>query len=275
PRHRREPRGLPAPRRAARARDERRRLPAARQDRAPRARALLRRHLDRGRVRRRQAGGDRLPSRSRRPRRSARRRVDGGRSPRVRRGRPPAAGTLRRVDRSWRTRPAGGQPSPPASDRPLTARADRGLTALSSAGFERRLCVRARASSAGFAGATDPGGSVRKGGKAPLRVKLAAAPVKHLTPAPVVVAARLAATGEIGRRGHHLVVSAVARRCMGLAPAHVEDLQAWVSVGFTAWTVRAGDGRGVRNELRHRSLARLRIAISLYSSVPSATCKTY
>src|SRR5438034_598250 len=31
----------------------------------------------------------------------------------------------------------------------------------------------------------------------------------------------------------------------------------------------------LRNELRHRSLARLRIAISLYSSVPSAPCKTY
>jgi len=81
----------------------------------------------------------------------------------------------------------------------------------------------------------DSGGGSEGAVEAPFD-DLAAAPtpVQHLAPAPVVVTARLGATREIGRGGHDLVVSAVARRGMRLAPAHVEDLQAGIGVGFTA-----------------------------------------
>src|SRR2546428_13249988 len=87
---------------------------------------------------------------------------------------------------------------------------------------------------------------------------LAAAPtpVQHLAPAPVVVTARLGATREIGRGGHDLVVSAVARRGMRLAPAHAEDLQAGIRRRLTARTIRARHRRAGRNALPHRSLAR-------------------
>src|SRR5207247_10779949 len=98
----------------------------------------------------------------------------------------------------------------------------------------------------------DSGGGSEGAVEAPFD-DLAAAPtpVQHLAPAPVVVTARLGATREIGRGGHDLVVSAVARRGMRLAPAHVEDVQAGIGVGFTAGTIRARNGRVLRNALRN------------------------
>src|SRR5207247_1100896 len=190
PRHRREPRAPPAPGDPARARDQRRCLPAARQDRAPRPWALLRRRPDRGRVRRRQARGDRLSSRPPGARRAARGGVDGGRSPRVRRGRCPTAGIARRVDRSGWPRPPGGKPSPPPPGRPFAARVGRS-PGLSPAPPQRRVGVRALALPA----QPDSGGGSEGAVEAPFD-DLAAAPtpVQHLAPAPVVVTARLGAT---------------------------------------------------------------------------------
>src|SRR5207245_3407639 len=111
-------------------------------------------------------------------------------------------------------------------------------------GFERGLCPRNPARGRHRRGPSRP----------PPNILAAAPPVDHLAPAPVVIAARLGAPGKIGRGDHRLVVGAVARRGVGLAPAYVEDLQARVRVGLTTGTIRSGNGRGVRNELRHRSL---------------------
>src|SRR5207302_9934854 len=102
-----------------------------------------------------------------------------------------------------------------------------------------------------------------------------ASSVENLAPAPVVVPARLRASRQVGRGAHHGVVEAVAHRRVGFAPAHVEDLAAWVRFGLTARTVRAGNRGGVRDEIRHRSVASARIAISLQSSVALPPCKTY
>src|SRR5207245_4816342 len=88
-----------------------------------------------------------------------------------------------------------------------------------------------------------------------------AAAVEYVAPAPVVVAARLGAPRQVRGRGHHFVVGAVTRRRVGFAPAHVENLLARVGIRLTTGTVGAGDTRSVREVVRHRSMARISIAI--------------
>src|SRR5262249_30849827 len=77
--------------------------------------------------------------------------------------------------------------------------------------------------------------------------------VQDVAPASVVVAARLGASRKVRGRGHHFVFGAVARRKVGFAPTHVENLKAGVGVGLAAGTVRAGNTRCVRKVIRHRS----------------------
>ena len=88
-----------------------------------------------------------------------------------------------------------------------------------------------------------------------------AATVEYVAPAPVVVASRLGAPREVRGRGHQFVVGAVTRRRVGFAPPHVENFLARVGIRLTAGTVRAGDTRSFREVVRHRSMARIDIAI--------------
>src|SRR2546428_12935674 len=103
-------------------------------------------------------------------------------------------------------------------------------------------------------------GGGHRGGPAspPPNILGAAPPVVHLAPAPIVVAARLGATGKIGRGDHRLVAGAVARRGVGLAPAYGQVLRARAGAGPPTGTIASGSGRGGRNELRERSRPRAR-----------------
>jgi hypothetical protein len=85
--------------------------------------------------------------------------------------------------------------------------------------------------------------------------------VEELTPPAIGLAASLGASRQEGFRGHDGVFGAVARRCMGIAPANVEDLTSGISSGLAARTVGAGDAGRVGDELRHRILARSLFAI--------------
>ena len=85
--------------------------------------------------------------------------------------------------------------------------------------------------------------------------------MEDVAPAPVVVAAGLGASRQIRGGGHHFVIGAITRRRVGFAPAHVEDFLARVGVRLTTGTVGAGDTWSVREAVRHRSMARISIAI--------------
>src|SRR5712691_11216492 len=77
----------------------------------------------------------------------------------------------------------------------------------------------------------------------------------QLTPASIVVAARLRATREKRLRPHRAVVGAVPRGRVRRAPADVEDLTARIGVWLTIRTVGTSDSGGVRQEVRHRPIA--------------------
>jgi hypothetical protein len=83
----------------------------------------------------------------------------------------------------------------------------------------------------------------------------------QLTPASVVVAARLRAAREKRLGPHRSIVGAVPRGRMRRAVANVEDFAAGIGVRLTVWAVGTSDSRGVRKEVRHRSMARRAIAI--------------
>ena len=83
----------------------------------------------------------------------------------------------------------------------------------------------------------------------------------QLTPAAVVVAARLRATRKESLRPHRGIVGAIPRGRVRRAVANVEDFTAGVGVWLTIWAVGTSDSRGVRKEVRHRSMARKSVAI--------------
>jgi len=83
----------------------------------------------------------------------------------------------------------------------------------------------------------------------------------QLTPASVVVAARFRAAREERLRPHRAIVGAVPRGRVRRAVTNVEDFTAGIGVRLTVWAVRTSDSRGVRKEVRHRSMARRAIAI--------------
>src|SRR5262245_56352004 len=92
------------------------------------------------------------------------------------------------------------------------------------------------------------------------------APVQELAPAPVGVSAGLRAPGEERFGRHDGVVTAFTRGRVGVAPAHVEDFPRGIGVWLAARTVRAGDDCGVREKLRHRTVARMCFAIKIHAS---------
>jgi len=83
----------------------------------------------------------------------------------------------------------------------------------------------------------------------------------QLTPAAVVVAARLRAAREEGFRPHRSVVGAVPRGRVRRAVANVEDFTARIGIRLTIGAVGTSDSGGVRKEVRHRSMARKAVAI--------------
>ena len=83
----------------------------------------------------------------------------------------------------------------------------------------------------------------------------------QLTPAPIVVAARLRAAREKGLRPHRAVVGAAPRGRVRRAVANVEDLTAGIGIRLTVGAVWTSDSGGVRKEVRHRSMARKSVAI--------------
>jgi hypothetical protein len=83
----------------------------------------------------------------------------------------------------------------------------------------------------------------------------------QLTPASVVVAARLRTAREKRLRPHRGIVGAVPRGRMRRAVPHVEDFTAGISVRLTIRAVGTSDSGGVRKEVRHRSMARIAVAI--------------
>jgi hypothetical protein len=83
----------------------------------------------------------------------------------------------------------------------------------------------------------------------------------QLAPASVVVAARLRAAREKRLRSHRTVLGAVPRGRVRRAPADVEDLSARISVWLAIGAVGTSDSRGVREEVRHRSVAMKSVAI--------------
>jgi hypothetical protein len=78
-------------------------------------------------------------------------------------------------------------------------------------------------------------------------------------PAAIVLAAGLTAAGRIAFHRNGLVVEAARGWSVRRAPAHVEDLQARIGIGFAGGTVRAGDGGGISDRLRQRNMARTMI----------------
>ena len=83
----------------------------------------------------------------------------------------------------------------------------------------------------------------------------------QLTPASIVVAARLRAARQERLGTHRAIVGAVPRGRVRRAVADVEDLTAGIGVRFTVGAVGTSDSGGVRKEVRHRSMARIAVAI--------------
>jgi hypothetical protein len=81
-------------------------------------------------------------------------------------------------------------------------------------------------------------------------------------PAAVVFAAGLTAASWIAFHRNGLVVEATRDGSVRRAPTHVENLRARVSIGFTGGTVRAGDRGRIPDGFRHRSMAKITVAIS-------------
>ena len=83
----------------------------------------------------------------------------------------------------------------------------------------------------------------------------------QLTPAAVVVAARLRAAREKSLRPYRAVVGAAPRGRVRRAVANVEDFAARIGVRLAIGAVGTSDSGGVRKEVRHRSMARKSVAI--------------
>src|ERR1043166_3059229 len=98
----------------------------------------------------------------------------------------------------------------------------------------------------------------------------------QLTPASVVIAARLRAAREERLRPHRSVVGAVPRGRVRRAVPNVEDFTAGIGVRLTIGAVGTSDSGGVRKEVRHRSMARRAIAIiRLHSNVVNAQYEVF
>jgi hypothetical protein len=76
-------------------------------------------------------------------------------------------------------------------------------------------------------------------------------------PAAIVLAAGLTAAGWVAFHRDGLVVEAARGWSVSRAPAHVEDLQARIGIGFAGGTVRPGDGGRIPDRLRQRIMARI------------------
>jgi hypothetical protein len=83
----------------------------------------------------------------------------------------------------------------------------------------------------------------------------------QLTPASVVVAARLRAAREKRLGPHRSIVGAVPRGRVRRAVPNVEDFTAGIGVRLTVGAIRTSDSGGVRKEVRHRYMARKSVAI--------------
>jgi hypothetical protein len=93
----------------------------------------------------------------------------------------------------------------------------------------------------------------------------------QLTPASVVVTARLRAAREKRLCPHRGIVGAVPRGRVRRAVPHVEDFAAGIGVRLTIRAVGTSDSGGVRKEVRHRSMARVAVAIiRLHSCIADA-----
>jgi len=86
----------------------------------------------------------------------------------------------------------------------------------------------------------------------------------QLTPAPVVLAARLGApVADPPRRGEQVIETA-ARGKMRIAPVHVEDLLQGVGERLTSRAVHASNGGLLGGEVRHvRGLGRTQGRLSI------------
>jgi hypothetical protein len=83
----------------------------------------------------------------------------------------------------------------------------------------------------------------------------------QLTPASVVVAARLSASREERFRPYRSIVGAVPRGRVRRAVPNVEDFAAGIRVRLTVGAIGTSDSGGVRKEVRHRYMARESVAI--------------
>src|SRR5688500_10167682 len=93
-------------------------------------------------------------------------------------------------------------------------------------------------------------------------------------PAAIVFAAGLATAGRIALHRDDLVVEATRDRSVRRAPAHVENLRARVSVRLSGGTVRACNRGRIPDRLRHRSMAKIMVAISSKKTLAHMTART-
>jgi hypothetical protein len=77
--------------------------------------------------------------------------------------------------------------------------------------------------------------------------------MEELAPKAIGVAAGFGATGEMGVRGHVLVVASVASGRVLIAVAHVEDFESRIGKRLTAGTPGTSDDRTIGQVLGHDS----------------------
>src|SRR4030095_2470723 len=98
--------------------------------------------------------------------------------------------------------------------------------------------------------------------------------MQQLAPASIVVATRLRTAREKGLRPHRRVLGTAPRGRARRAPANVEDFPARIGVRLAIGAIGTSNRRGVRQEVRHRPMAKDSVAISISHLNPCWTPDT-